>query len=137
MKKIAIRFVVYGFLAILVIVLFSPRRIMNPPRVVDAANLKGVFEACLRYADKHDGQFPSNLRVLVDEKGLDPKLLISPFDARKAHTSILEPELRAKMLAKRREGSFLHMANQKITEVERLLSFISMVILDALRTRPV
>jgi prepilin-type processing-associated H-X9-DG protein len=47
----------------------------------ELAQLKDVGIACLMYADKHDGHFPPDLDVLIDEGALTPNALHSPRDS--------------------------------------------------------
>ena len=47
-------------------------------RAVDNANLQGVGQSCLIYANDNRGAFPANLQVLIDSGMLVPKQLINP-----------------------------------------------------------
>jgi hypothetical protein len=47
-------------------------------RAVGGANLRGIGEACLMYANEHDGQFPEDLSVLIIDGRIAPKTLLNP-----------------------------------------------------------
>jgi hypothetical protein len=49
-------------------------------RTVSAANLRGIGQACMIYANEHDDQFPPDLNVLLRDGVLTEKQFRAPLD---------------------------------------------------------
>jgi prepilin-type processing-associated H-X9-DG protein len=49
-------------------------------KLVSTSNVKGLLISCKIYANDHQHQWPPNLKVLVQDGSILPKMLESPYD---------------------------------------------------------
>jgi len=54
-------------------------------RLISASNVKGLLISCKIYANDHKHQWPPNLKVLVQDGSILPRMLNSPYDHDKGH----------------------------------------------------
>jgi len=78
-------------------------------RVVSAANLRGVMQACHIYANDHQGNFPESLAELVEAGFMTTQMCVSPYDGSGPHSLAEVDDL----------AYFLYRSNLNIREMKQ------------------